>query len=109
MKNFYEKSSWLSDAKDYERSASKFATMATILGLIGLLIATITLFLSLFYVAEGRFLGIIQSIYIGFISIMIIVFGSVMKGLSKIVLAVFEMSVSENRLHMFNAEADKTE
>lgn len=107
MQNFYEKTQWTSDAQGYDKSSAQFAGIATFLGLFGLLIAIIMFLVSLFQLGNGGWAGILGAITLAFQSVVILIFGSMMRGLSKVLLAVFEMSVSENRLHIYNTDPDK--
>lgn len=74
--------------------------MCWIFGLFGLIEALIDFFIGVSHFSDGGWAAILGSIATGFQSILIIVFGMMMKGLSLVALANFEMSVSETRTYV---------
>ena len=109
MESFSEKPMWTADSQDYERVSSMFATMALILGGVGVLGAFIMSGLALIQLVDGGgFSPLIAAIALGFQSIMLIVFGSMMHLLSKVLLAVFDLSLSDARQRMYADETTPT-
>jgi len=106
MQEPYEKPMWSADAHGYGSTSSLFATMAVILGGLGVIAAMILFFIALSHIGDGGFGGMIGAITIAFQSVMLIVFGSMMRLQSKVLLAVFEMSLGEFRQQINQADTD---
>lgn len=105
MKPLYEKPMWTADAQGYGTTSVFFATLAFIMGAIGIITAVILFFVGLSDIGDGGFTGIVGSIVLGMQSLMLIVFGSMMRLQSKVLLAVFEMSLGETRQQINQADA----
>ncbi|MEM9348131.1 MAG: hypothetical protein AAGB26_16095 [Planctomycetota bacterium] len=106
MDRFYEKPQWTADAKGYDSTASLFATMAFILGGLGIIVALVLFFIAISELGNGGFGGLVGAITLAFQSIMLIVFGSMMRLQSKVILALFEIGISETRDKINQAQAD---
>lgn len=107
MSQIYEKPTWTEDAKRYDTTSAFFATLAYIFGAIGFLTAIVVFFVGLAAIADGGFAGIIGSILMGMQSVMLMVFGSMLRSQSRVLLAVFEMSLGETRYKINQTEADQ--
>lgn len=106
MSHFYEKSRWVDDAKSYAELASIFSFLCWIVGIVGMIAAVVALVLGFINFEDGGWSAIIGAFVTAFQSFMVIVFGMMMKGLSRVLCATFEMSVSETRAHL-DESADK--
>lgn len=106
MSHLYEKTTWTEEAKRYDNTSAFFATLAYIFGAIGFLTAIVVFFVGLSAIADGGFAGIIGSILMGMQSIMLIVFGSMLRSQSRVLLAVFEMSLGETRQKIKQAQPE---
>ncbi|MFK7790173.1 MAG: hypothetical protein AB8C95_11870 [Phycisphaeraceae bacterium] len=109
MKNRYEKPMWTADAKRYDNTSAFFAMVALIIGALGILTAIIWFFVGLSGLTSGQLTDVVGSIALGFHSCVLIVFGSMMRMQSKVLLSVFEMSIGETRQNIAQGEAQKDE
>ena len=108
MKPLYEKPMWTADAEHYASTSNTFAVLALILGGIGTLGAIIMCILAIPQIGSGGLSQMIAAIALGFQSIMLIVFGSMMQLLSKVLLSVFEISLFDVRQRVHDSESDAT-
>jgi len=97
MTKFNEKPQWTASAMAYQSVASLFGTISFLLGAIGLIAALILLVLVFTTDSEGKWASTINAFLLAMQSVMLIVFGSMMRGLSEVLLAVFEMSIAQTR------------
>ena len=109
MQPLYEKPNWTEDAKRYDNTSAFFAMVALIIGILGIFAAVIWFFIGLSGLSEGRLTDIVGSIALGFHSCVLLVFGSMMRTHSKILLAIFEMSLGETRLKIQSAPAESAD
>ena len=104
MKSLYEKPTWTEDAKRYENASAFFAMVALIIGVLGILTAIIWFFVGLSGLSTGKLTDVIGSVALGFHSCVLLVFGSMMRMQSKVLLAVFEMTLGNTRQKISQAE-----
>lgn len=104
MKSLYEKPMWTADAKRYDTTSAFFAMVAMIIGFLGILTAIIWFFVGLSGLSAGQLTDVVGSIALGFHSCVLIVFGCMMRMQSKVILAIFEMSIGQTRQHIGQAE-----
>jgi hypothetical protein len=88
---------WSADKEHYVSTSHTFATMALILGSLGVVGSLVMLTLGLTDFNEGGVGALVAAIALGFQSVMLVVFGSMMHLLSKVVAALFEMSLNTLR------------
>lgn len=108
MSHFYEKPRWPSDAKSYAELATIFNVLCWIVGIAGVIAAIVALVMGLMYFQDGGWAAIVGAFVTAFQSFMIIIFGMMMNGLSRVLCATFEMSVSETRTKL-NQEAEEAQ
>jgi uncharacterized RDD family membrane protein YckC len=106
MSHFYEKTRWPKDAKSYSELAAIFTVMCWIVGIVGTIAAVVALVLGLMHFEDGGWAAIIGAFVTAFQSFMIIIFGMMMNGLSRVLCANFEMSVSETRTYLDRETVD---
>jgi hypothetical protein len=106
MKSLYEKPMWTDDAKRYDNTSAFFSMVSLIIGALGIMTAVIWFFLALGRIGEGELTDVIGSIALGFHSCVLIVFGSMMRLQSKVLLANFEMTIGKTRQLINQAEVD---
>lgn len=100
MSHFYEKLRWPKDAKAYAELSATFCVLCWIVGIVGMIAALIALVVGLVHFKDGGWAAIMAAIVAAFQSFMVIIFGMVMNGLSHVLCAAFEMSVSETRTYL---------
>lgn len=106
MQTIYEKPMWTEDAKRYDNTSAFFSMVAFIIGILGILTAIIWFFVGLSGLSAGQLTDVIGSIALGFHSVVLIVFGSMMRMQSKVLLANFEMTIGMTRQLINQVEAD---
>ena len=97
MSHYYEKLNWPKDAKSYEKAACFFSIMCYILGALWLLFCAISLFILIVAFEDGGLPALLPILFHCFLATLIIVFGWMMSGLSRTLLAIFEMKMAANR------------
>ena len=97
MYGYYEKKSWPKDAKSYEKAANFFSMMCYILGTLWLILGIASFSLAISELEESGLLLLMPFVIDCFLAALVIVFGWMMHGLSKVVLAQFEMAMMKNR------------
>ncbi|MBX2850454.1 MAG: hypothetical protein KTR15_01765 [Phycisphaeraceae bacterium] len=97
MPHLYEKSRWTKDAKAYAELAAIFNVLCWIVGIVGTVAAIIDLVVGFIHFEDGGWAAIFGAFVTAFLSFMIIIFGMMMNGLSRVLCATFEMSIGETR------------
>jgi uncharacterized protein YacL len=97
MTNLYERPRWPSEARSLDKWSGNFETLAILVGAIGIIIAIVLLVIAAFNFDQGGFVGILGACSVFVQSLMLIFFALMMRGISRTLLAVFEMSTAETR------------
>ena len=95
MSEFYDKNKSPREAQDYAQSAETFKRIAIILGSIGVLIALAMLLVGIFTIAGSGLGTIVGATGLAIQSIILIVIGEMMYGLSRVTLATFDMMAKQ--------------
>jgi len=107
MSHYYEKLNWPKDAKSYEKASRVFSVMCYVLGTLWLLISVIFFCIAVVEYEDGGLLALFPILLNCFLAVLIIVFGWMMSGLSRTLLAIFEMKMAANR-QLINQEDIET-
>lgn len=107
MASLYEKPMWTADAKRYDNTSAFFSMIALIIGALGIMTAIVWFFLALGSIGQGELTDVIGSIALGFHSTVLIVFGSMMRLQSKVLLANFEMTIGKTRRLIKQADGER--
>lgn len=97
MTNLYERPRWPGEARRLDKWSANFETLAILVGAIGIIIALVLLVIAVLHLDEGGFLGILGACSALVQSLMLIFFALMMRGISRVLLAVFEMTIADTR------------